>query len=128
VGSRPLWMGPPMDDRIGLPQAGKMVRYATPRVADLRCRMKVRLLVDSTGESVLYDSDREPTAIVRDSVQVMREANHQQSVFRLCLHISDDTLTLHWYADDDKFAAAILDTAAIVTRGTTAILTGEVPA
>ena len=89
--------------------------------------MKLRLLVDSTGENVILNTNREPSQLLRDAVQVMREANRQQSVFRLCLHVSDDTLTLHWYADDDKFAGAIMSTAETVVRATTAILTGKVP-
>jgi hypothetical protein len=34
----------------------------------------------------------------------MRETNRHQSLFRLCLHLRDDVLTLHWSTEDEGFA------------------------
>ncbi|MEN6368061.1 MAG: hypothetical protein ABFC88_14785 [Thermoguttaceae bacterium] len=90
--------------------------------------MRLRLLVDQSGEDVFLKTDRTPSQLLRDAIQVMREANRRQSVFRLCLHLSDDTLTFHWHADDEKFAAAIVSTAETIQRAMIAILKGEVPA
>jgi hypothetical protein len=87
--------------------------------------MRVRLLCDPTQEDTILETERDSATVLRDAVQVMRKSNRRQSVFRLCLHVAADTLTLHWFADDEKFAAAIMESAATVTRATAAILAGR---
>jgi hypothetical protein len=89
--------------------------------------MRLRLLVDQTGEDVFLNTDREASQLLRDAIQIMREVKRHLSLFRLCLHVNDDTLTLHWYAEDEKFAAAIMDAAETIERATAAIIGGRVP-
>lgn len=86
--------------------------------------MRLRLLVDQTGEDVFLNSDRTPSELLRDAIRVMRKTKRQQTLYNLCLHITDDTLTLHWTSNDEKFSNAIELAAETVTRGMVAILKG----
>jgi len=90
--------------------------------------MKLRLLVDTTGEDRFLQTDRDPAQLVRDAMQFVRATNHGKAIFRLCIHVSDDTLTLHWYAADERSAKWLIFAAETIQRATAGILTGRVPA
>jgi hypothetical protein len=90
-------------------------------------RMRLRLLIDHSGEDVFLKTDRPPAELLLDAIRVMRRVNKSQSLFRLCLHMSRDVLTLHWSADDEKFAQAVVSVSQTVETEMASILQGAEP-
>jgi hypothetical protein len=90
-------------------------------------QLKIRIRNDLTGQDSTFESDRDNASLILDAKRILRESR-QQSVFGLCLHIDTTTLTLHWYANDEKFARDICNVANIVNQATSELLEGKVSA
>jgi hypothetical protein len=90
--------------------------------------MKLRILNDLTGKSRLFDTAGEPLELLMEAKRLRRRVSKEQGLFKLCLHVTETELVMHWYAEDEKFANDLFKVADIINRTTAEILEGRVPA
>lgn len=88
-------------------------------------RLKIRVRNDLTGSDSTFDSDRDNASLILDAKRLLRESR-RQTVFGLCVRVDATTLTLHWYANDEKFATAICEVANMADTATRELLDGRV--
>ena len=88
--------------------------------------VKLRVLNDLTGKSRVFDITCEPLELILEAKRLQRRVKKEQSLFRLCLHVTASDIVLHWYSEDEKFASAISNAANTVTRATAELLEGRV--
>jgi hypothetical protein len=88
-------------------------------------RLKIRVRNDLTGQDETFESDRGDIALIRDAKRILKEVVKQQTVFGLCLHITETMLTLHFYALDEKFASGVCGVASLVKQATYELREGK---
>lgn len=86
----------------------------------------IHLQNDWAGTTETYETDRDATDVIKDAMTMVRATNKRTALYRLCVHLTDGVVKLHWFSTDDKLANSVDWAAKTIERATEGILTGRV--
>ena len=89
-------------------------------------RCCLRIIDDILNHTEMVEIDRDRGEILTELLLMQKYLRQAKSLIRLCVHVSYEVVTLHWWAEDTYYVKAVVSMGTIQIRALECLKVGEV--